>query len=72
MHYMLTKSFELKSRHHSYKKKNQEYPAIHFTAIDYTNDITVITASLVDENRLLHQIEDTAKDFGLHINSYKT
>ena len=45
---------------------------VHFTDIDYADDIAVITDSLIDENTLLHTIEDTAKYTGLHINSSKT
>ena len=45
---------------------------IHITDIDYADDIAVITNYLVDYNILLHNIEDTAKDIGLHINSDNT
>ena len=48
------------------------YPAVHITDIDYSHDVAVITNSLKDANTLLHQIEDTAKNIGLHINSDKT
>ena len=60
------------SRFHSYKRKSIRYPDVHITDIDYADDIAVIINSLIDENKLLHKFEDTAKDIGLHIKSYKT
>ena len=54
------------------KRKSMIYSAEHITDIGYAEDIAVITNSMIDANTLLHKIEDTAKDIGLHINSDTT
>ena len=51
------------------KRKSKRYPAVHITDIYFTDDIAVITNSLIDANTLLHNIEDTAKYIGLRIYS---
>ena len=54
------------------KEKNNRYPDVHITDIDYADDIAVIINSLIDENKLLNKFEDTSKDIRLHIKSDKT
>ena len=54
------------------QRTSRRYPDLHITYIDYSDDIAVTTNTMKDANTLLHQIEETADDIGLEINSDKT
>ena len=55
------------------QRRSRRYPSLHITDIDYADiDIAVNTNTMNDENTLLHQIEETADDIGLDINSDNT
>ena len=54
------------------ERKSTRYPAVNITDADYADDIAITTNNLREANLLLHSIEKSAKEIGLHINVYKT
>ena len=54
------------------QRRSRRHPALHITEIDYSDDIAFTTNTMKYANTyviLLHQIEETADDIGLKINS---
>ena len=54
------------------QRRSIRYPALYITDIDYADDIAVTANTMKATNILLHQLEETADDIGLEINSDKT
>ena len=58
------------------ERKSSRYPAVNITDAHYADDINImaiaITTNLREANLLLHSIEKSAKEIGLHINVDKT
>ena len=54
------------------ERKSTRYPAVNITDADYADDIAITTNNLREANLLLHSIEKSTKEIGLHINVNKT
>ena len=54
------------------ERKITRYPAVNITDADFADDIAITTNNLREANLLLHSIEKSAKEIGLHINVDKT
>ena len=50
------------------ERKSTIYPAVNMTNADYVDNIAITTNNLREVNLLLHSIEKSAKEIGLHIN----
>ena len=50
------------------ERKSTVYPAVNITDADYADDIAITTNNLREANLLLHSIEKSDKEMGLHIN----
>ena len=54
------------------KSRNRRYPSTHITDADYADDLALFTNNTADAEMLLHALETSANDIGLHINAGKT
>ena len=54
------------------ERKSTIYPAVNITDADYADDIAITTNNIREANLLLHSIEKSAKEIGLHGNVDKT
>ena len=63
---MKKKSFKLA------KERTRRYPAQTITNADYADDIALLANTPTQDESLLHSLERTAGDIGLHVNADKT
>ena len=54
------------------KKRSRRYPAKTITDAGYADDIAILANTPTQPETLLHSLERTAVDIGLHVNAYKT
>ena len=53
------------------KSRSRRYPAMFLTDADYADDIALFADNLRDAERLLHLLETSAANIGLHVNAKK-
>ena len=54
------------------KSRSSRYPAITITDVDYADDIALLSNTIDEATKLLHYIENAAREIGLYINAKKT
>ena len=54
------------------KKRSRRYPAKTITDADYADDIAILANTPNQAETLLHNLERTAANIGLHVNAHKT
>ena len=54
------------------KERSRRYPTQTIADVDYTNDIVLLANTPAQTKTLLHSLEQTAADIGLHVNADKT
>ena len=55
-----------------YPRRSRRHQAIKITDVIFADDLAVVSDTMVDAKTLLHRIEKSAREIGLHINESKT